>query len=91
MLRKFALLFFGEQRVTVPKRRSGLSEFVPNIGVTGITTFISATTTEGFKPGDHIGVGTETMVITEVDKKFNRFRVNRENYVGIAITHPKSK
>ena len=30
------------------------------------------------------------MVITEVDKKFNRFRVNRENYVGIAITHPKS-
>ena len=82
--------FFGEQRVTVPKRRSGLSEFVPNIGVTGITTFISVTTTEGFKPGDHIGVGTETMVITEVDKKFNRFRVNRENYVGIAITHPKS-
>jgi len=82
--------FFGEQKITVPSRRCGISEFVPNIGVTGISTFIYVTNTEGFKTGDHIGVGTETMVITEVDKKFKRFRVSRENYVGIAITHPKS-
>ena len=82
--------FFGEQKITVPSRRCGISEFVPNIGVTGISTFIYVTNTEGFRTGDHIGVGTETMVITEVDKRFRRFRVSRENYVGIAITHPKS-
>ncbi len=79
--------FFGKQKITVPKRRVGLTEYIPNIGVTGITTFISVTDTVGFKPGDHIGVGTEVMVITEIDNKFRRFRVNRQNYVGIAITH----
>ena len=79
--------FFGEQKVSVPSRRVGLSSFVPNVSTTGITTFISVTDTFGFRPGDHIGVGTETMVITDIDLKFKRFRVNRENYVGMAVTH----
>jgi hypothetical protein len=82
--------FFGKQKITVPKRRVGLAEYLPDIGATGITTFISVTDTVGFKPGDHIGVGTEVMVITEIDDKFKRFRVNRQNYIGIAITHPVS-
>ena len=83
--------FFGKQQITVPKRRVGLAEYIPEVGITGVTTYISVTDTVGFKPGDHIGVGTEVMVVTEIDNKFKRFRVNRQNYVGIAITHPVSE
>mgnify|MGYP006256307205 CR=1 FL=1 len=55
--------------------------------VTGVSTHIFVTDTRGFEPSDHIGIGTEVMVVTGIDTNFSRLFVNRENYVGAAMTH----
>lgn len=79
--------FEGPQKVSIINRTVGLTTFIPDVGATGITTYIQVTDVRGFAPGDLIGIGTETMTVLNVDSKFNRLRVNREYYVGIAITH----
>ena len=79
--------FDGPQKVSVFSRVVGLTTFIPDVGATGITTHILVTDTRGFNSGDIIGIGTETMTVIDVDPKYNRLRVNREYYIGIAVTH----
>ena len=79
--------FNGSQKVQVIGRKVGLATFVDTVTVTGVSTHIFVTDTRGFIPSDHIGVGTETMVITGIDTNFSRLFVNREDYTGIAVTH----
>ena len=79
--------FNGSQKVQVIGRKVGLATFVDTATVTGVSTHIFVTDTRGFIPSDHIGVGTETMVITGIDTNFSRLFVNREDYTGIAVTH----
>ena len=79
--------FNGPQKVQVINRSVGLSTFVDNVTNTGVTTSIFVTDTRGFNPADIIGVGTESMTIVGVDTAFSRLLVNRENFVGAAITH----
>ena len=79
--------FNGQQKVEVLTRAVGLSTNLANVSSTGITTYIDVTDTRGFNVSDVIGIGTETMTVLEVDTKFSRLRVNREYYVGIAVTH----
>ena len=79
--------FNGSQKVQVISRKVGLATFVDTVTVTGVSTHIFVTDTRGFIPSDHIGVGTETMVITGIDTNFSRLFVNREDYTGIAVTH----
>ena len=40
-----------------------------------------------FETNDVIGIGTESFTITNIDEQFSRLFVNRENYVGAAMTH----
>ena len=79
--------FNGPQKVTVIGRTVGLATFLDNVTNTGVTTHILVTDTRGFSPSDHIGIGTETLLVTNVDEQFSRLFVNRENYVGAAMTH----
>ena len=79
--------FNGAQKVQVISRKVGLSTFVDTVTNTGVSTHIFVTDTRGFTPSDHIGVGTETMIVTGIDTNFSRLFVNRENFVGAAITH----
>ena len=79
--------FNGPQKVTVIGRTVGLTTFLNNVATTGVSTHIYVTDTRGFKPSDHIGIGTETFLVTNVDVQFSRLFVNRENYVGAAMTH----
>ena len=79
--------FNGEQKIKVKTRTTGLNVELADVGATGITTYISVTDTRDFVAGDVIGIGTETLTILNVDSEFGRFRVNREYYVGIGITH----
>ena len=79
--------FNGSQKVQIINRKVGLSTFVDTVTVTGVSTHIFVTDTRGFEPSDHIGIGTEVMVVTGIDTNFSRLFVNRENYVGAAMTH----
>ena len=65
----------------------GLSQFLDNVTNTGVTTSIFVTDVEGFSPGDIIGIGTESLIVTGIDSQFSRLFVNRENFVGAAMTH----
>tara|TARA_B100000575_G_scaffold289386_1_gene291086 strand:+ start:2408 stop:11542 length:9135 start_codon:yes stop_codon:yes gene_type:complete len=79
--------FNGSQKVQIINRKVGLSTFVDTVTITGVSTHIFVTDTRGFEPSDHIGIGTEVMVVTGIDTNFSRLFVNRENYVGAAMTH----
>ncbi len=79
--------FNGPQKVTVLTRTVGLATFLDNVTNTGVSTHIYVTDTRGFKPSDHIGIGTETFLVTNIDEQFSRLFVNRENFVGAAMTH----
>ena len=79
--------FNGPKKVTVIGRTVGLATFLDNVTNTGVSTHIYVTDTRGFEPTDHIGIGTETFVVTNIDEQFSRLFVNRENFVGAAMTH----
>ena len=79
--------FNGAQKVTVITRTVGLATYLDNVGTTGVSTAIFVTDVRGFAPNAIIGIGTETMTVTAVDSQFSRLFVNRENYVGAAMTH----
>ena len=79
--------FNGIRKVSVITRTSGLSQFMDNVATTGVSTSIFVTDVRGFEPGDRIGIGTENMTITNIDSRFSRLFVNREDYVGAAMTH----
>ena len=79
--------FNGPQKVQVIKRSVGLTTFVDTVTNTGFSTHISVTDTRGFSPSDTIGIGTENMTVTGIDTTFSRLFVNRDNFVGAAMTH----
>jgi len=79
--------FNGPRKVSVINRRVGLSQFLNTKAITGVSTSIFVTDVEGFSSGDIIGIGTESLTVTNVDSQFNRLFVNREDFVGAAFTH----
>ena len=79
--------FNGPQKVQVINRSVGLTTFVDNVTNTGVTTHIFVTDTRGFSPADIVGIGTENMTVIGIDTSFSRLLVNRENFVGAAMTH----
>ena len=79
--------FNGAQKVTVTNKTCGLSVELGNVNTTGPSTSIFVTDVSGFAVNDTIGIGTESFTITAIDSQFSRFFVNRENFVGAAMTH----
>ena len=79
--------FNGPQKVQVINRSVGLTTFVDTVTITGFSTHIFVTDTRGFSPSDIIGIGTENMTVTGIDTTFSRLFVNRDNFVGAAMTH----
>ena len=79
--------FNGLRKVSVVSRSVGLSTYLDNVTTTGVSTHIFVTDTRGFYPSDTLGIGTEKFVVTGIDTSFSRLFVNRENYVGAAMTH----
>tara|TARA_Y100000813_G_scaffold188315_1_gene162458 strand:+ start:760 stop:9762 length:9003 start_codon:yes stop_codon:yes gene_type:complete len=79
--------FNGPKKVNVKQRSVGLSQYLDNVTATGVNTSIFVTDVTGFETNDIIGIGTESFTITAIDSQFNRLFVNRENYVGAAMTH----
>ena len=79
--------FNGLRKVSVVSRSVGLATYLDNVTTTGVSTHIFVTDTRGFYPSDTLGIGTEKFVVTGIDTSFSRLFVNRENYVGAAMTH----
>ncbi len=79
--------FNGPKKVNVKQRSVGLSQYLDNVTATGVNTSIFVTDVTGFETNDIIGIGTESLTITAIDSQFNRLFVNRENFVGAAMTH----
>ena len=79
--------FNGAKKVTVNNKTCGLSVELGNVSTTGPSTSIFVTDVSGFAVNDTIGIGTESFTITAIDSQFSRFFVNRENFVGAAMTH----
>ncbi len=79
--------FNGLQKVEVLTRSVGLATDLANVNTTGVTTYISVTDTFGFAQDDIIGIGTETMLVMDIDPQYSRLLVKREYYVGMAATH----
>ena len=71
------------QFAQVSDKQSQLMETVDDASVTGISTFIKVKDIAGFKTNDFIGIGTEVLLITDVDPKRSGFYVNRLQNAGI--------
>jgi hypothetical protein len=76
-------LFQGIQYVKVDDKESQLEENIDTVSVTGISTFIKLKDISGFKVNDFIGIGTEILLITNIDSKRSGFYVNRLQNTGI--------
>ena len=79
--------FNGTRKVSVESRSVGLATYLDDVTATGVSTSIFVTDVRGFAPSDTIGIGTEKFIVTGVDERFSRLFVNRENFVGAAMTH----
>jgi hypothetical protein len=75
--------FEGIQYAQVEEKESQLMEDIDTAASTGISTFIKLKDINGFKVNDFIGIGTEILLITEVDFKRSGFYVNRLQNTGI--------
>jgi hypothetical protein len=75
--------FEGIQRAQVSEKESELMEDINTEIVTGVSTFITLKDISGFKVNDFIGIGTEILLITEIDTKQSGFYVNRLQNTGI--------
>jgi len=75
--------FEGIQIVEVAEKESELSEDINVDAVTGVSTFIKLKDINGFKVNDFIGIGTEVLLITDIDSKRSGFYVNRIQNTGI--------
>jgi hypothetical protein len=75
--------FEGIQYAQVNTKESQLMENVDDVSITGISTFIKVKDINGFKVNDFIGIGTEVLLITNVDSKRSGFYVNRLQNTGI--------
>ena len=75
--------FEGIQYAEVAEKESQLLEDIAEDFVTGISTFIKVKDINGFKTNDFIGIGTEILLITDIDSKRSGFYVNRLQNTGI--------
>jgi len=75
--------FEGIQYAQVLEKESELMENVDIAAATGISTFIKVKDINGFKTNDFIGIGTEVLLITDIDFKRSGFYVNRLQNTGI--------
>lgn len=61
-------------------------QLVDNIGsdiITGVSTFITVKDINGFKSNDFIGIGSEILLITNIDLRRSGFYVNRLQNAGV--------
>ena len=75
--------FEGVQYAQVEEKESQLLEDIGTAAATGISTFIKLKDINGFKVNDFIGIGTEILLITDIDFKRSGFYVNRLQNTGI--------
>lgn len=73
----------GIRKISVSNKTVRLDEDIDIESATGISTFIKVSTVDGFSVNDFIGIGTERLLITRVDKKRSGFHVNRVSNTGI--------
>jgi len=75
--------FEGIQIAQVSEKEVELLEDIPDEVTTGLSTFIKVKDTNGFKVNDFIGIGSETLLVTNIDVKRSGFFVNRISNPGI--------
>lgn len=75
--------FEGIQYAVVNEKESQLLENIETDSTTGISTFIKVKDITGFKTNDFIGIGTEVLLITDIDVKRSGFYVNRLQNTGV--------
>ena len=75
--------FEGVRVVTVENKESLLTEDIPDIGTTGLSTFIKVNDVNGFSVNDFIGIGTEVLLINQIDRVRSGFEVSRLENTGI--------
>jgi hypothetical protein len=75
--------FEGIKYVQVAEKTSQLLDSIDTQGVTGLSTFITLKDINGFKVNDFIGIGTEVLLVTDIDPKRSGFYVNRLQNTGI--------
>jgi len=78
-----ALSLQGVKYAKVAEKKSELLESIGDLNSTGISTFIKVKDVNGFKSNDFIGIGTEILLITNVDIRRSGFFVNRLQNTGI--------
>ena len=71
------------QTISVETKTVQLLEDIDVIGTTGISTFIKVKDVSIFRDDDFIGIGTEKLHITKIDKSRSGFYVNRLENTGI--------
>ena len=75
--------FEGIKYTRVSEKESELLEDIGLDSSTGISTFIKLKDITGFKVNDFIGIGTEILLITNIDPRRSGFNVNRLENTGI--------
>jgi len=75
--------FEGVKNVEVLEKESQLLNDIDTTSVTGVSTFITLKDTNGFKVNDFIGIGSEILLITDIDVKRSGFYVNRLQNTGV--------
>ena len=75
--------FEGIKYAQVAEKTSQLLDNIGTTGVTGLSTFITLKDINGFKVNDFIGIGTEVLLITDIDSRRSGFYVNRLQNTGI--------
>lgn len=75
--------FEGIKYVEVEEKESQLLDNIDTQSVTGLSTFITLKDITGFKVNDFIGIGTEVLLITDIDPRRSGLYVNRLQNTGI--------
>ena len=73
----------GARKISVFNKTVELMNDIPNYAITGISTFITVKDISGFLVNDLIGIGTETLRITNISPQKSRFYVNRTANAGV--------
>ena len=75
--------FEGIKFAAVPEKEVELSEDIADEATTTKFTFIKVKDVNGFQVNDYIGIGTEKLLITDIDFRRSGFYVNRLENTGI--------
>ena len=77
----------GIQYISVKNKIVELSNDIPDVSTTGISTYITVKDVSGFEINDFIGISTEILLITGISEENSRFYVNR---VSNSSSHTRS-